>query len=95
MTTFVDEHRIRFGVEPIFAELPIAPSTYYEHKRREREPDRRSARCNGIVNCASRFGGCGSPISGCTGHARYGANYSEKALGWRAALWSVSCDWRA
>ena len=26
------------------AELPIAPSVYYEHKRREREPDRRSAR---------------------------------------------------
>ena len=26
------------------AELPIAPSTYWEHKRREREPDRSSAR---------------------------------------------------
>ena len=24
--------------------MPIAPSTYYEHKRREREPERRSAR---------------------------------------------------
>ena len=28
-----------YGVEPICAELPIAPSTYYEHKRREREPE--------------------------------------------------------
>ena len=27
------------------AELPIAPSTYWEHKRREREPERSSARC--------------------------------------------------
>ncbi len=36
MTAFVDEHRREFGVEPICAELPIAPSTYYEHKRRER-----------------------------------------------------------
>ena len=27
------------------AELPIAPSVYYLHKRREREPERRSARC--------------------------------------------------
>ena len=44
MTAFVDENRDEFGVEPICAELPIAPSTYYEHKRREREPDRRSAR---------------------------------------------------
>ena len=45
MTAFVDENRADFGVEPICAELPIAPSVYYEHKRREREPDRRSARC--------------------------------------------------
>ena len=45
MTTFVDDHRETYGVEPICAELPIAPSVYYEHKRREREPERRSARC--------------------------------------------------
>ena len=44
MTAFVDEHRQEFGVEPICTELPIAPSTYYEHKRREREPERCSAR---------------------------------------------------
>ena len=44
MTAFIDENRDTYGVEPICAELPIAPSTYYEHKRREREPDRRSAR---------------------------------------------------
>ena len=44
MTTFVDDHRETYGVEPICAELPIAPSVYYEHKRRDREPDRCSAR---------------------------------------------------
>ena len=44
MTAFIDEHRQTYGVEPICAELPIAPSTYYEHKRREAEPERRSAR---------------------------------------------------
>ena len=44
MTSFVDENRADFGVEPICAELPIAPSVYYEHKRREREPERCSAR---------------------------------------------------
>jgi hypothetical protein len=44
MTVFVDEHRDTYGVEPICAELPIAPSTYYEHKRRQREPGRCSAR---------------------------------------------------
>ena len=45
MTSFIDDHRKTYGVEPICAELPIAPSTYWEHKRREREPERRSARC--------------------------------------------------
>ena len=44
MTAFVDENREECGVEPICDELPIAPSTYWEHKRREREPERRSAR---------------------------------------------------
>ncbi len=44
MTAFVDEHRDTYGVEPICEQLPIAPSTYYEHKRRQREPERCSAR---------------------------------------------------
>ena len=44
MTAFVDENRADYGVEPICAELPITPSVYYEHKRREREPERCSAR---------------------------------------------------
>jgi putative transposase len=44
MVRYIDEHKDRFGVEPICAVLPIAPSTYYEQKAREREPDRRPAR---------------------------------------------------
>ncbi len=40
MTSFVDDHRGDYGVEPICAELPIAPSTYYEQKAREVNPDR-------------------------------------------------------
>jgi transposase InsO family protein len=44
MVTYIDDHRDRFGVEPICAVLPIAPSTYYERKAQERDPDRRSAR---------------------------------------------------
>jgi len=44
MTAFIDENREDYGVEPICAELPIAPSTYYEHKRREAEPERMPAR---------------------------------------------------
>lgn len=44
MVRFIDEHRVKFGVEPICAVLPIAPSGYHEHKARERDPDRRSVR---------------------------------------------------
>ena len=35
MVAFVDAHRDEFGVELICAQLPIAPSTYYETKARE------------------------------------------------------------
>jgi transposase InsO family protein len=40
MVSFIDEHRAEYGVESICAQLPIAPSLYYEHKAREREPAR-------------------------------------------------------
>jgi len=44
MIDFIEEHREEHGVEPICAVLPIAPATYYEHRRRRLEPDRRPAR---------------------------------------------------
>jgi putative transposase len=44
MVSFIDEHREDYGVEPICTQLPIAPSVYYEHKRREAEPERVAAR---------------------------------------------------
>ncbi|CAN5681201.1 hypothetical protein BH18ACT2_BH18ACT2_04870 [soil metagenome] len=34
MVAYIDQHRDRFGVEPICRELPIAPSTYYDAKTR-------------------------------------------------------------
>jgi putative transposase len=40
MVSFIDEHRGAYGVEPICAVLPIAPSTYYEYKARDRDPTR-------------------------------------------------------
>jgi len=40
MVSFIDGHRDEYGVEPIRAVLPIAPSTYYEHKAREADPSR-------------------------------------------------------
>jgi transposase InsO family protein len=44
MVAYIDGHRERFGVEPIGAVLPIAPSTYFRHKVEQRDPTRRSAR---------------------------------------------------
>jgi transposase InsO family protein len=44
MVSFIDAHHVDYGVEPICAELPIAPSTYYEHQARKVDPSRRSAR---------------------------------------------------
>ena len=44
MVRYIDDHKDRYGVEPICRTLPIAPSTYYEEKAREQDPDRRPAR---------------------------------------------------
>ena len=44
MISFVEEHRDVHGVEPICRLLPIAPSTYYEHVDRRRDPAKLSAR---------------------------------------------------
>jgi transposase InsO family protein len=41
---FIDQHRGRFGVEPICKVLPIAPSTYFAHAARRRDPALRSDR---------------------------------------------------
>ena len=40
MVTFVDSNKAEYGVEPICNEIRIAPSSYYEYKARERDPDR-------------------------------------------------------
>jgi putative transposase len=40
MIAFIDAHRDEYGVESICAQVPIAPSTYYEHKAREIDPTR-------------------------------------------------------
>ena len=44
MVAFIDEHRDEYGVEPICEVLPIAPSTYYEHRARAKDPERRPPR---------------------------------------------------
>jgi transposase InsO family protein len=51
MVSFIDEHQGRYGVEPICRVLPIAPSTYYEHKSCLADPARLSerSRCDAVL----------------------------------------------
>jgi len=44
MVGFVEENRASYGVEPICAVVPIAPATYYEHRARKLDPEKRSSR---------------------------------------------------
>src|SRR5436190_16012341 len=44
MVAFIDAEREAHGIEPICAQLPIAPSTYYAQKAQARDPAKRSAR---------------------------------------------------
>jgi putative transposase len=44
MVKFIDTHRGVYGVEPICSVVPIAPSTYYEQKRRQSDLRRLSRR---------------------------------------------------
>ena len=44
MGAFIAAHRDAHGVEPICAQLPIAPSTYYAWRAQARDPTRRSTR---------------------------------------------------
>jgi putative transposase len=44
MVAFIDQHRATYGVEPICAVLPIAPSTYFLQKAQDHDPTTRSAR---------------------------------------------------
>jgi transposase InsO family protein len=44
MVQLIDEHRERYGVEPMCAVLPMAPSTYFRHKDLATHPEARSPR---------------------------------------------------
>ena len=44
MKSFIDQHRERFGVEPICKLLRVAPSAYWRHAARQRDSSLHSAR---------------------------------------------------
>ena len=44
MVAFIDQHRDTYGVEPICAQLPIAPATYDRAKLHDRARAARATR---------------------------------------------------
>ena len=44
MVRFIDQHRTTYGVEPICALLPIAPSSYFRRKAQQQDTTKQSAR---------------------------------------------------
>jgi putative transposase len=55
MVQYIDDHKDRFGVEPICGQLQIAPSTYYEQKLRQRDPSRLPARAQRDMELRSQI----------------------------------------
>jgi transposase InsO family protein len=44
MIAFIEDHKSMHGVEPICKVLPIAPSTYFDHRAKQADPAKLSAR---------------------------------------------------
>jgi transposase InsO family protein len=76
MMAFVNEHRVEYGVEPICDVLPIAPSTYYEHRARAKDPDRRPDRDKRDENLRPKIKRVWND-----NHAVYGADKVWRQLG--------------
>ena len=55
MISFIDDQREAHGGEMICKLLPIASSTYYSHKARQRDPARRSARSRRDAGLAEKI----------------------------------------
>jgi hypothetical protein len=85
MIAFIDDHRPVYGVEPICRVLPIAPSTYYEHAARRRNPTRLPARARRDEVLRTEIAGSGRRISGSTGCVKCGGSCAETGSPWRDA----------
>ena len=70
MVQFIDARRDQYGVEPICAQLQIAPSTYYETKTRQVDPARLPKRARREPHFAEKFCASTTPTSASTVPAR-------------------------
>ena len=83
MVQFIEEHRAAYGGESICKELPIAPSQYYEAKRRSLDPGRLPLRVKRDALLAPEIERIYAE-SGC----RYGARKTWREL--RREQWDVA-----
>ena len=75
MLSLIDAQRQGYGVEPICAVLPISPSTYYEHKAWQADPERLPERVKRDAYLRPEIRRVwGAPISRFTARARDGVN---------------------
>ena len=96
MIAYIDEYKdrrtvdgMRYGIEPICAELPIAPSTYYEMRARKADPGRLPAERNVTWRCGRAFGASGTRIARSTAPlGRCGGSFDARAPVWRGARWT-------
>ena len=79
---FIDQHRDEYGVEPICAVLPIAPSMYYAAKAREADPSLRSARAKRDEALRPEIQRVWDENARSTGPRRSGSNSGERASLW-------------
>ena len=85
MIAFIEDHRPVYGVEPICRVLPIAPSTYYEHAARRRNPARLPPRARRDEVLRTEIRRFGRRISRSTGCAKSGGSYAGRGSRWRDA----------
>lgn len=62
MTTYIDEHKDSYGVEPICRTLAVAPSTY--HAAKARPPSARAVRDEELTDTLVRIHGANFGVYG-------------------------------
>ena len=87
MVGFINDHRDAYGVEPICAVLPIAPSLYYELRAGSGVPTGGRCARAGTKRSAATSVGCGGRTTTSTASARCGSSYGGKAVRGHAARW--------
>ena len=87
MVQFIADHRAVFGVEPICAVLPIAPSTYHRHRHQRTHPTRRSARAQRDDQLRVEIQRSMTRTSRSTAPGKSGSSCGGTASAWRAAPW--------